>query len=252
MALTWFWRAEGTTLDATHDFANGTSTVTLNSAASISATAALVGSNGLWCNGLSHQGQIDSTTTVFDTATGAIGFLFRATAWGGGTVICNVGTGGANQYGFVVVGSSGSGNLRFYAGDPEGTNVSATTTVSNLAQAVTYGVIGRWDHAANTLRIEVYSTPTGTPTLVEGVSNTSGYTQPTSITTATGFRLGDGSGLGFTGYFDNVFVSKTYAEPIENNFGITSYTSYGGGAATGLAVPRNIFMLAAANRAANF
>lgn len=238
MALSWFWRAEGTTLDGTHDFANGTGTVTLNASASISATAALVGSNGLWANGVSQQGRIDSTTTVFDTATGAIGFLFRATAWAGGTLIVNVGTGGSNQYGFTLSGSSGSGNISFYCGDPEGTNVSAVTTVGNLAQAVTYGVIGRWDHGANTLRIEVYSTPTGTPSLVQGVSNTGGYTQPSGLATSEGFRLGDGSGLGFTGYFDNIFVSKVYAEPIESNFSITSYTAYGG-----VAAPKRMLLL---------
>lgn len=231
MALSWFWRAEGTTLDATHDFANGSGTVTLASSATISGTAALVGSNGLLCNGSAQHAEIESTTTNFSTSTGVIGFLFRATAWAGSTVICNVGSGGANQYGFTLVGSSGSGNLRFYCGDPEGTNVSTTTTVGNLAQGVTYGIIGRWDHAANTLRIEVYSTPTGTPTLIEGVSNTSGYTEPSSLSGASGFRLGDTSGLGFTGYFDNIFVSKVYAEPIESNFSITSYTNYGGGVA---------------------
>src|ERR1044072_5637000 len=160
MALSFFWRAEGTTLDATHDFANGSGTVTLNSAASISGTAALAGSNGLLCNGVSHQGRIYSSTAIFDTSVGAIGLLFRATAWAGGTSVVTVGTGGANQYGFKVQGSSGSGKLTFCAGEPEGSAVEAITTVGNLAQCVTYGFIGRLNHVANTVRVEVYSSPT--------------------------------------------------------------------------------------------
>lgn len=228
-ALTWFWRAEGTTLDGTHDLANGSGTVTLNAAASISATAALVGSNGLWANGSAHQAQIDSTTAMFSAGEGAIGFLVRATAWVGGTVIMSVGSAFNQQYGAKLGGSSGTGNVYCYVGDPDGPSAQAATTVGNLAANVTYGVICRWNHAANTLRVEVYSTPTGTPSLIEGVSNTGGYTQPTSLNATNGFRLGDMSGLGFTGYFDNVFVSKTYAEPIESNFSITSYTGYGGG-----------------------
>lgn len=242
-APTWFWRAEGTTLDATDDFANGSGTVTLNSAASISPTAALVGANGLWTNGLVHQARIDSTTAMFDTGEGAIGFLFHVTSWAGGSPIVVVSTGGANQYGVKIQGISGAGNITCYAGDADGGAVEATTTVGNLLPNVTYGAICRWDHAANTLRIEAYSDPTGTPTLIEGVSNTSGYTEPTSLSTSEGFRLGDMAGLGFTGYFDNVFVSKDFDEPIQDNFAITSFTQYGGGGSESSALPKIIQQL---------
>ena len=48
MALTFYWRCEGTTLDGTHDYSAGATTMTaIGGGESISATAAKIGSNGV-------------------------------------------------------------------------------------------------------------------------------------------------------------------------------------------------------------
>jgi hypothetical protein len=240
---TWFWRAEGTTLDSTDDLPNDMGSITLNAEASISETAALVGSYGLWTNGLLHQGRADATSTVFDPNEGLLAFLLRITQWAGGQTIALIGPSSSNQYGVKLEGLNGSGNMACFVGDADSPPARAVTTVNSLSQDVTYGVICRWDAAAGTLRIEVYSNPTGTPSLIQGVSYTSGYTAPSSLAGEGALKLGDASGLGFTGYFDNVFAAKDFDEPIQDNFAITSFTQYGEGGSESSALPKIIQQL---------
>lgn len=225
--LTFFWRCESTELDETHDLASDAGDASLNFSATLSETAALVGESGLWANGAAQHASFDSTHTIFDPGEGAIGFLLYVTAWAGGTAICIFGADNTNQYGVRLLGLNESGNIAFFVGDPDSPTAEAVTTIGSLGAGVLYGVVGRWNHAEDTLRIEVYSDPLGTPTLIQGVSNTNGYTAPSSLVGESRFRIGDQSGTGFTAYYDNIFASQDFDEPIEDNFGITSYTEYG-------------------------
>ena len=227
MALTFFWRCEGTTLDATHDFSAGDTTAESAFTPSIGSAAGMVGTNGIVVDSFGDQYVFDTTSGLANRLVGSMGLLFRYSSWAGSSVIFKVvGSSSAYQYGIMLAGSD---EVRFYVGDPEGSNVSVVTTAANLASGTIYGIIGRWDQANSLLRIEVYSDPLGTPTLIEGVTNSSGFTAPADLVAEGGMRLGDASGLAGAWHIDNVFISDTYAEPIESNFDITSYTLYNGG-----------------------
>lgn len=226
MALTFFWRCESETFDGTHDFVapGGDSTPTAVSGPAINGTAALVGSNGIQIAAAGATYQFDTTTAVFDRLVGAVGFLLRPITLVTDAQIIQIrGTTIADQY---FLRMAGADELIFGVGDPD-LAVGAVTTTVDLATSTIYGVIGRWDHGNSLLRIEVYSTPLTTPTLIQGVTHSSGYTAPTGLVDTNRFRMGDVGGLGMAMHLDNIFVADAYAEPIEDNFAIASYTDYG-------------------------
>lgn len=226
MALTFFWRCEGTTLSGTDDYveSGGDTTPTAGGSPSIAAGGAFVGTNGIIAT-VGTNYRFDTTTAVFDRTVGSFGMLFRANTWyNGARVIMIRGSAAANQYSIEL---TGAGEIVAKVGDPDGATVDAATTTASLATDTDYGVIMRWDQPNSLLRIEVYSDPLGTPTLIQGVTNSSGFTAPADLVAGDRFRIGENSGGGGSFDIDNIFVSKVYAEPIEDNFGITSYTEYG-------------------------
>jgi hypothetical protein len=230
MALTFFWRCESTTLSGTDDYvqSGGDTTPTAGGTPSIAAGGAFVGTNGI----IAAAGQnyrFDTGTAVFDPNVGAFGMLFRINTFNNQARPLMIrGATAANQYSLQLVGTD---EIKFMVGDPDGSNVAATTTAANLALDTDYGLVCRWDQPNSHLVIEVYSDPLGTPTLLQSV-DAGAFTAPTELAAADRFRIGENSGVGGSFDIDNIFVSKTYAEPIESNFAITSYTAYSAGGAS--------------------
>ena len=231
MALTFFWRCEGTTLSGTDDYveSGGDSTPTAGGTPSIAAGGAIVGTNGIIA-GTGSNYRFDTGTAVFDPTVGSFGMLFRINTFNNQARPLMIrGATAANQYSLQL---SGTSEISFIVGDPDGTHVAATTTSAGLVTDTDYGLVCRWDQANSHLVIEVYSDPTGTPTLLDSV-DAGAFTAPTELAAGDRFRLGENGGVAGSFDIDNVFVSKVYAEPIEDNFGITSFTQYGAGGSSG-------------------
>jgi hypothetical protein len=98
MALTFFWRCEGTTLDGTHDYSAGGTTATGSSSAAINATAARVGTNGVQAPTASDYYSL-SATGIYGT-TGAAAFSLYVA---GGTWV-------ADAVPFLLDGTGGAGS----------------------------------------------------------------------------------------------------------------------------------------------
>lgn len=229
MALTFFWRCESGTFSAGVDSSAGDSTPTNSGSPTYDAAANCgVGTNGLLIDASSEQVRFDTSTSLFSTTVGAIGFLFRRTvALSNGFRPLQIrGNSAGNQYSLQFVSSD---EIEFIVGDPDGSPVKATTTAVNLASNTVYGIVCRWDQPNSLLRIEIYTLSGATATLVQGITNSSGFTAPTELAAADRFRLGDVGGTGVSGgalHIKNVFVGNTYAEPIQNNFTITDVDNY--------------------------
>lgn len=241
MALTFFARCEGTTLDGTHDFSVGDTTWDANSTSSTFASGAgMVGTNGLLITSAPQVMRMDLADDIVLPAEGAIGFLFRFTAWAAFTKLFAI-RGSSADYQFSVWTHLTNDTLAVYLGNDEGTNINFNVESLGLSTNTPYGIVYRWNQSTSTFRLEVYSDPLGTPTLINAAQDTTGWTVFPDMTRTGGFSWGDNSGGVSTEnlHFDNIFVADDYAEPIEDNFAITSYTAYGGAGA----VVRNSLLL---------
>jgi hypothetical protein len=229
VALLFFNRCEALN-DAAQDLnSGGDSSWTASGSATFDAAANCgLGTNGMLFNASAEQFRKDTSTAIIDPAEGCIGFLWRPTNTNLGVIVTARGSTAANCYFFETRSTD---EMSFGCGDVDGSPVRAQTTALNWTTNTVYGVIGRWNHATNTLRVEVYSDPLGTPTLIEGVSNTSGYTLPSDIAAADRLRFGDIGGVNPQFHVKNIFICDAYADAIESNFDITDYANFGGGGA---------------------
>ncbi len=242
MALTFFSRCEGTTLDGTHDYTVGDNTWDPNSTSSSFASGAgIVGTNGLLITSAPQVMRMDLADDIVLPAQGAFGFLFRFTAWAPFTKIVAI-RGSSADYQFSVWTRDTADAMSAYLGNDEGTNINFNLEGLGLSTNTPYGVIYRWNQSTSTFRLEVYSSPLGTPSLIAAQQDTTGWTVFPDMTRTGGFSWGDNSGGVSTEnlHFDNIFVANAYAEPIQSNFAITSYTAYGGGG--GASVRRMMLM----------
>ncbi len=234
MALKFFWRFEGTTLDGTHDFTGGDSTATTNGSASLSATAARVGTNGgLFPASGGHQFRFDTSTGIVDRLLGAVGFSFRVTTAPSGVQgILNISGSAGNNYVFEVV----AGEMRVTT-NLEGTGESSLiTTAAGITTNLWYGILYRWDHVGNRRTIEVYNASNA---LIDSIVDNTAFTVPADLAASDGMRIGNTDGNDAVCHFDNLFIGDTYAEPIESNFTITSYTGYSGGGGSPTVSPQS-------------
>src|SRR5688500_7419965 len=114
MALNFFWRCEGTTLDGTHDFSAGDTTATATNTPAISATAAKIGSNGALFDSGSDRYAF-TPTSIISTTAGAVGFWLQfPTAFpasGGAYVFYSQGT-NSNDYIRIETLSGGGAGQR--------------------------------------------------------------------------------------------------------------------------------------------
>ena len=239
MALTFFWRCEGTTLDGTDDYTLGDSTASLINSGAIEAAAARVGTNGLTApasaaggggfnladNGI-FPGTLASPSDLvcsfafsmkWDTAVASAsgtsaGFKFQGTA--------------ANDYIQVLTTNPGS-NLTLGLRNATNGLLSLTTTGSAITADNWFGVVCRLNFATDDRKIEIYN---AAGTLVDSAEDTStdlaSYV-PADIKTTAGMILGQHSGTHAQAtYFDNFIISDAYDAPLQNNLTITSATEY--------------------------
>jgi len=224
-AMLFFWRAEGTTLDGTHDFTAGDNTATLASAAAINTDAARFGTNGLDLpTGADNANFTITTNDIVNPAEGSAAFSFRVTTWVAGNTLFHVRGTSANDT--INVSMLGTDELRFRyrstAGGVE--NVVLDTTAANIATATWYGVVVRWDSTADRLEIEVYNS---SDTLIhEPTPSSSAISTQADITTLS---WGDVSNTGSSDiHMDAVMVSNDADETLQSYLSYTSYTQIGG------------------------
>lgn len=222
MALKFFWRCEGTTLDGTHDFTGGDNAATLNSTAAINTDAAKIGTNGLDIPSSTDYAEFAvSSDDIISRSAGAVGFWFRVTTWGAGATLFHAFGTAANDQ--ISLSLSGTSELLFRHRVSGVTNLTLTTTDASLTTATWYFVVIRWDDAANDRRLEIYDTAgslVGTP--VEDL--TTAFGQQTDLIT---LRIGDVTGTACDVHIDNVFIADSYSEDLPTWKDITSYTEYG-------------------------
>lgn len=236
-AVTFFWRAEGTTLSGTDDLPGADTSATATGAPAINATAALVGSNGIQVDAGGEHYTLDND--VVDRLVGSVGFWIRIQTWAAGGTFWYV---RGSSYTYAIrVAMVGTDELRLQFN--EDVNVSTLdTTAANLATNTTYFVTASWDQPNNDRRLRVYDS---SGTLIHEAEDTStAYTAPVDLAAASnGHRFGEASGAGAAFYLDNIFVGGVYADAdtFLCNRSITTYTSYaacGGGSAA----PRGLLL----------
>lgn len=231
-ATSFYWRAEGTTLDATADYNpnNSTEAATVNATPSISGTAACAGSNGILVDSAGDYYAFDSATTNMNGAAGAVGFCIRIQTFTDGAHIWTGRTNSASANDFVRVQMSTVTNNHLRL-NIRNSGVGAQTwdcTVA-LSNDTTYFVIFMWDQSASDRRCEVYdsggSAVSGSP--VEDL--TTGWTSPaTGFPITDGLFFGESAGAATAYYLDNIFVASAYADgaTIYCNRNITTYANY--------------------------
>ena len=232
MALTFFWRCEGTTLDGTHDYSAGDTSASATGSASISATAVRVGTNGVLFDGGSAAYYGFDPASIFSTAEGSAAFLFRLTRSNGGTLFAVYGTSASDKIVVQWLGNNGetTANIRLAIRKSTGSEGNIDTDSGNLGPNVWYGCVIRWKTATTAMAIEIYTVGDSGTTITLVDSATGTYGSGNIPVDLISFRVGEtDGGANMDGHIDNVFVSNTYAEALETKLLITSYTEYAGG-----------------------
>lgn len=225
-ANTLFWRCEGTTLDATHDHSAGDTTATAVSSIAVDATAVRFGTNG--CNAaISGDDYFSFTaTSIVSTTEGAAGFKINPQTWGADTgVLAMYNTGAPSDQ--IVVTLTGTDEVRLRFRVNGGNNDTAETTAANLVTSTWYGIVVRWDTAANLIRVEVYN---DAGTLIQGVTNSGSTIDPQAAINEINFGDTDSTGRH---YLDNLVIGDDYDDPVQTWINYTSYTEIGGGGGGG-------------------
>jgi len=228
MALKFYWRCEGTTLDGTHDFTAGDTTASAGSAGAINSDAARFGTNGIDCPTASDNMNFAvSGTDLVDPSVGSAAFSFRLVAFVSGQSMLNIrGTSTNDNITVTTLGTDDATGrelrLRYRSTSGGAENRTVDTTNANLAENTWYACVARWDATADLIRLEVYD---ASGTLIEGVT---GSTSISVLTDVVGVYWGEVGAVGGSDlHVDNVFIADAYAEPLEDFLDITSYTAYG-------------------------
>lgn len=227
MALNFFWRCEGLTLDGTHDETLGDSTAFAQGPTTLSNTAVRVGTNGILCQavGVDANMRFDITSLASPTL-GAVGFWHRWVTQIPNDSSFMVLRNSTQNSAIRMVCTGGQGSNIDFEVDPEASGAQILTTTGGVLNADTwYFSIVRWDQPNNKRRIEIFDTNMVLLDLKEDHVNA--YTAPDTFGTyATGIRLGVVGAITQDMYVDNFFIADSYAEPIQNNATITSFTAY--------------------------
>jgi len=227
MSCTFFWRCEGTTLTGPNDFSAGDTTATAVSLVAIASGAAKFGSNGLDANVTSGDYYEFASASIFDVGANAIGFKLQIKATGADTEIFTVYNAGAPSD-QVSLTTSGTDELQLRHRVNGGDNNTFTTTAADMAVDTWYGVVLRWDAAADLQRIEVYN---DAGTLLHGVTSSTAISPQGALTI---WKIGTDNGSARF-WIDNIVVGNSYSDPIETwiNYS-TGYTQISGGGGTPL------------------
>lgn len=223
MAVTFFWRCEGTTLDSpTNDYTAGTDTaVSTTGSPAINATAALVGSNGIQINAADEYYRLDSEAAILSRSAGAIGFYIRIQSFGNTASIMQLRFNSANSADRVILllSTATNNHIKFRISESGGFD-SYDLEGPEMSVDTTYFVICRWDNSANDRSVAVYDSGgahiTGSP--VEDL--TTSWTNPSEAYPITnGMTFGELSSVATSYYLDNIFIGTAWAD------GDTIYTN---------------------------
>lgn len=228
MAITFFWRCEGTTFDGTHDYSAGDSTPTSLGSPSIASAAAKVGSNGI-------SGPVSATSHYAFAAAGILGMVGSVGWW-----FHNVAAIPASPsvFGFQVVGTdttdlisvlvSGTYEIQF-RNAKAGTTSNLVSTAANLAADTWYGVIIRWDFttpSSSSKKLEVYDSAgsliSGLPSELTGANLTTSV--PADLVSIQCGRHSSGSAV--VQYADNFVIGSAYADVTPTMLGYSTYVDF--------------------------
>jgi hypothetical protein len=217
---TFFWRAESTTFDGTHDYSAGDNSPSAVSLVEISATASRYGTNGINTPSNNDYYIFDSGS-IFNTTRGAVAFKVQFKAWGGDDSIFSVYNAGAvsDQ---IILQTTGTDELLMRHRVNGGDNNTHETTAANLALDTWYSLVLRWDADDNIRRIEVY---TDGGSLIEGLSATDSIDAQAAF---TDFTIGNGDNS-MRLWMDNIVVANDDADPVQTWVNYTSYSQIASG-----------------------
>lgn len=221
MALTFFWRCEGTTLDGTHDYSAGDTTATATGAVTIDAAGAKLGSNGIVTVNATDYYTFDSAS-IADIDQGAIGFWIQ---WKTAKPAAGLVTGfsirdAATGFQALQLQTSGTDELRFQIRNSGGT-LNLITGAANLAIDTWYFVICRWHLSSDKRAIEVYNSAGALVDSNEDLATDLSTYVPSAVDS---IQLGNRSSDTNPMWMDSVMIGSTYAEPLEDYLAYTSYT----------------------------
>lgn len=229
MPLKFFWRCEGTTLDATHDFTAGDTTAALNSAAAINTDAAKIGTNGLDIPSSADSAQFAvSAADLIDMNEFAIGFWLRLVDFTDGANVVKIDNSASSNMHFRVnqtgADTATGRELDFRLRFTGGSNIGFATASADLQLNEWVFVVFRCDAALNDRRFEIYNNDLTLRTANDDLT--------TDWDVATGInqlKIGDIGGTTTDYHIDNFFIADAYDEPLQDNANITSFTEYGAG-----------------------
>lgn len=218
MAITFFWRCEGTTLSSTDDLPGTDTSATATGTPAINATAALVGSNGIEISTAAEYYSLDSEDAVLNAAAGAIGFYLRIQTFAtDGNVLWLKMNSASNDFVRVIFNNTTNNHLRFTIKNNGVASVHLDSAYA-VSTATTYFVVVKWDNSASDRRIEIYDSGGSLLDATEDLST--GWTSPAeSYPVTDGMQFGENVGTVCAYYLDNIFIGTAYSD------GATIYTN---------------------------
>lgn len=229
MAITFYWRCEGTTFNATHDYSAGDSTPTSLGSPSIAAGAAKVGSNGISCpvSATSHY--------AFDAASilgmvGSAGYWFKAvTANPASPSVLGFQVVGTDTANLISVLVSGTDEIQFRNALSGGSASNLISSAADLAPDTWYGIIIRWDFttpSSSSKKLEVYDSAgsliSGLPSELTGANLSASV--PAELATIQCGRHSSGSAV--VQYSDNFIIGSGYNDVTAAMLAYDSYTDF--------------------------
>lgn len=218
--VTWFWRAEGTTLSGTDDKSAGDTTATANGGVSISATAAKVGSNGILTTDANDYYEFASASISITSQGAAGGWIQFKTALPGSSNNhpLRLADSGASTNG-LNIGTNTGNDARFRMSRTGSSDIDLSATNCNFALDTWYFIIVRWHIANDDRKVECYNS---SGTLIDSNEDLTTDLSANEPSAHDVIRWGGGSSANPV-WIDNLFISQEYAEPIENFMSITSF-----------------------------
>jgi hypothetical protein len=228
MALTLFWRCEGTTLDGTDDFTAADTTAAANNTPAISATGARIGTNGLVFDSASDRYDFTATSIITPSVGSVAGWFQFPTAFPGTLAAIVFNSRGSNSNDYIQIQTLGAVRLRMDIRNSANGGLFLSMSTATLTAGNWYFYAASWNSSTNHRSLSVYDT---SGSLLEAVTDNSTAFSTNVPIDLTSIRYGDSTGTTGTMYLDNVFIgsSDSDASTFVSNRAITSYTAYSGG-----------------------
>lgn len=227
MALTFYWRCTSATLDATHDYSAGATTMTAAGAVSITG------------DGVTNTDGVDyyycASAGIVSAAAGSLAFKLKQVS-----ALAAVGFpigAGIEQNAYTATDnwlfprSVGTDELAIGFRKAGSALQTLATTTLNWVADTEYFVVISWDFANDKRRVRVYSEAGSLLQEVEDTTTDLSAFEPASIDR---FFVGQRGSSPVVCNVKNVFCGSAYddADAFYSNRDITSFTQYGSAAAT--------------------